>query len=59
MPSRAGPTLEHIEAYLEAGYDHVYLHQVGPDQQGFIEFAAAELLPAIGDEASRGRRKAS
>jgi G6PDH family F420-dependent oxidoreductase len=54
-----GPILEHIEAYLEAGYDHVYLHQVGPDQQGFIEFAAAELLPAIGDEASRGRRKAS
>jgi hypothetical protein len=25
----------------------VYLHQVGPDQRGFIEFAARELLPRI------------
>jgi G6PDH family F420-dependent oxidoreductase len=39
--------LARIRAYVEAGYDHVYLHQVGPDQQGFIEFAARELLPRI------------
>ena len=35
-------------AYLDAGYDHVYLHQVGPDQPGFIDFAARELMPALG-----------
>jgi hypothetical protein len=39
--------LARIRAYVEAGYDHVYLHQVGPDQRGFIEFAARELLPRI------------
>ncbi len=54
----AGPILEHIEAYLDAGYDNVYLHQVGPDQKGFIEFAAKELLPAIAD-ASRPKQRAS
>ena len=39
--------LEKIRAYLDAGYDHVYLHQVGPDQQGFFDFARAELLPEL------------
>ena len=39
--------LEHIRAYVDAGYDHVYLHQVGPDQAGFLEFARAELLPEL------------
>jgi G6PDH family F420-dependent oxidoreductase len=39
--------LEKIRAYVDAGYDHVYLHQVGPDQTGFIDFAKAELLPEL------------
>ena len=52
------PILDHIQGYIDAGYDHVYLHQVGPDQQGFIEFAERELLPAVGD-ASRRRQRAS
>ena len=41
------PHLEQIRAYIDAGYDHVYLHQVGPDQRGFLEFAERELLPAL------------
>jgi coenzyme F420-dependent glucose-6-phosphate dehydrogenase len=41
------PILDSIERYVEAGYDHVYIHQVGPDQAGFIGFAAKELLPAF------------
>ena len=36
-----------IRDYVDAGYDHVYLHQVGPDQAGFLEFAEAELLPEL------------
>ncbi|HEY6052925.1 MAG TPA: TIGR03557 family F420-dependent LLM class oxidoreductase [Gaiellaceae bacterium] len=39
------PWLEQIQAYEDAGFTHVYLHQVGPDQEGFIEFARRELLP--------------
>jgi hypothetical protein len=28
----------------EEGLDHVYIHQVGPDQAGFLRFAERELL---------------
>ena len=44
-----GPDVERyvelIDEYEQAGYDHVYLHQVGPDQEGFFRFAERELLP--------------
>ena len=41
-----------IQEYTDAGYDHVYLHQIGPDQDGFFEFAERELLPKLGAEAA-------
>jgi len=44
--------LAKIREYVEAGFDHVYLHQVGPDQRGFIEFAERELLPALAPTAA-------
>ena len=40
----ARPILDKLNEYADAGYTHVYLHQVGPDQPGFIEFASRELL---------------
>jgi coenzyme F420-dependent glucose-6-phosphate dehydrogenase len=39
--------LEQIKAFEDAGFDHVYIHQVGPDQDGFIRFATAELMPRL------------
>jgi coenzyme F420-dependent glucose-6-phosphate dehydrogenase len=39
--------LAKIAEYVDAGYDHVYIHQIGPDQAGFIKFAEGELLPAL------------
>ena len=39
------PWHEQIRSFERAGFTHVYLHQIGPDQAGFIEFAARELLP--------------
>jgi G6PDH family F420-dependent oxidoreductase len=27
-----------IRAYADAGYDEVYVHQIGPDQEGFFRF---------------------
>jgi hypothetical protein len=41
------PYRKQVEAFVEAGYDHVYFHQVGPDQDGFLRFAQAELLPRL------------
>jgi len=36
-----------IEEYVEAGYDHVYVHQIGPDQEGFLDFYEREILPGF------------
>jgi coenzyme F420-dependent glucose-6-phosphate dehydrogenase len=42
-----------VREFVDAGYDHVYLHQVGPDQEGFLRFAQDELLPALEDVRER------
>jgi G6PDH family F420-dependent oxidoreductase len=42
--------LAKIRAYQQAGYDRIYLHQVGPDQAGFLRYAERELLPALDRE---------
>ena len=34
-----------IQQYIDAGFDHVYVHQVGPDQEGFFRFYEREVLP--------------
>ena len=47
------PIIASIRKYIDAGYDHVYLHQVGPDQEGFLEFAERELLTAFTTARSR------
>ena len=39
--------LETIEKYVDAGYTHVWIHQVGPDQQGFFEFYSDQILPKL------------
>ena len=43
-----GPYVELVGKFANAGYDHVYLHQIGPDQEGFMGFARDELLPKLG-----------
>jgi G6PDH family F420-dependent oxidoreductase len=37
--------LDQIKEYQQAGYTHVYFHQVGRDQDEFLQFARDELLP--------------
>jgi G6PDH family F420-dependent oxidoreductase len=46
------PILEKIRAFERAGFDRVYIHQVGPDQKGFLRFAERDLLPALGTKAA-------
>lgn len=36
--------LQELQEYEQAGFTHVYIHQIGPDQEGFLEFAKSELL---------------
>jgi G6PDH family F420-dependent oxidoreductase len=39
--------LDRIGEFVKAGFDHVYVHQVGPDQKGFMAFYEREILPNI------------
>lgn len=44
--------LERLRKYREAGFSHVFIHQIGPDQAGFFRFCERELLPRwTGDNA--------
>jgi G6PDH family F420-dependent oxidoreductase len=48
----AGRHIEIVQKYIDAGYDHVYVHQVGPDQEGFFRFYADRVLPKIATRAA-------
>jgi G6PDH family F420-dependent oxidoreductase len=39
--------LEQIRTYGDAGFTHVYIHQIGENQREFCEWAARELLPHV------------
>jgi coenzyme F420-dependent glucose-6-phosphate dehydrogenase len=41
------PYLKLIEQYDKAGFTHVYIHQIGDNQDEFAEFAARELMPKL------------
>jgi coenzyme F420-dependent glucose-6-phosphate dehydrogenase len=43
------PILDSVRTYLDAGYDHLYFHQIGPDQDGFFRFWSETLQPALAD----------
>jgi hypothetical protein len=36
-----------IQAFLDAGYDEVYVQQIGPEQDGFLRFYEREVMPRI------------
>ena len=36
-----------IREYADAGFDHVYVHQIGADQEGFFGFYAEQVLPKL------------
>jgi coenzyme F420-dependent glucose-6-phosphate dehydrogenase len=46
-----GPDPEkHIKAireYIDAGYDHICVHQIGPMQEEFMDFYAREVVPKL------------
>jgi coenzyme F420-dependent glucose-6-phosphate dehydrogenase len=39
--------LEAIGGYEAAGYDHLFIHQVGPNQEKGLRFLAEEVLPEL------------
>jgi coenzyme F420-dependent glucose-6-phosphate dehydrogenase len=41
------PLVESIRAAIDAGIDHVYVHQVGDDQEGFCRVWRDEVVPEL------------
>ncbi|MEW9551380.1 TIGR03557 family F420-dependent LLM class oxidoreductase [Nonomuraea sp. NPDC050783] len=39
--------LQAIRQYVDAGFDEVYVSQIGPDQDAFFDFYAKEVLPRL------------
>jgi hypothetical protein len=37
--------MEEIQKYVKAGCDHVWVHQIGPDQEGFFQFYKEKIIP--------------
>jgi len=46
----AGRHLEAIRRFIGAGYDHIILVQVGPEQEYFLNLFRDELAPALRQE---------
>jgi G6PDH family F420-dependent oxidoreductase len=45
--SAVEPVLDSVRTFVDAGYDHLYFHQIGPDQRGFFDFWTHSLRPAL------------
>jgi G6PDH family F420-dependent oxidoreductase len=39
----AGPYVDAVKEYVDAGYDHIVLQNAGPDPDGFLDFFAKDL----------------
>jgi G6PDH family F420-dependent oxidoreductase len=39
--------IANIKEFVDAGYDHLCIHQIGEDQEGFFNFYESEVLPKL------------
>jgi hypothetical protein len=39
--------LETIRQYVDAGFDEVYIQQIGPEQEGFFRFFENQIRPKL------------
>lgn len=42
--------VEELRRYFESGYDHMVVHQIGPDQEACLDFYGRDVLPALREE---------
>jgi hypothetical protein len=43
------PIVDAVRAYVDAGFDRLYINQIGSNQREFFQFFASELAPALAD----------
>jgi G6PDH family F420-dependent oxidoreductase len=46
-PDIAEAVLQSVKEYVDAGYDHLYFHQIGGAQEPFLQYWERELLAAL------------
>ena len=51
--------IEDLEEYRKAGFTNVFIHQIGPDQEGFFRFCERELLPRVKTSSGDGKLESS
>jgi coenzyme F420-dependent glucose-6-phosphate dehydrogenase len=51
--------LKKINEYVDAGYTHIWVHQVGADQEGFFQFYEREVLPNLKKKSPRKMARSS
>jgi len=39
--------LQKIQKFIDMGYDHIYIHQIGPHQEEFFQFYEKNILPKL------------
>ncbi|MCU1359642.1 MAG: class F420-dependent oxidoreductase [Ilumatobacteraceae bacterium] len=44
-----GAIVDAVKQYQDAGFDRLYINQIGPEQQAFFQFFKAELAPALAE----------
>jgi hypothetical protein len=49
--SRAEPEVR-ANRFIQAGYDHIILTQIGPDQAAFFDLFEREFAPALRERAA-------
>jgi hypothetical protein len=47
MTSDLAAHIAHIQHYVDMGFDEVHLHNVGPNQDEFIDVFGREVLPEL------------
>ena len=45
--NRVDDFVKAVQEYVDAGFDEVYLSQIGPEQDGWFDFWERELRPAL------------
>jgi G6PDH family F420-dependent oxidoreductase len=48
-----GPALKQLRAFQDAGFDHVYVHQIGPKQEEFLAVMRDQFLPQVRKQTRR------
>jgi coenzyme F420-dependent glucose-6-phosphate dehydrogenase len=47
ISSDTGRHVELLRREIERGFDGIYLHEVGPEQERFVEVFGREVLPRV------------